>query len=175
LLLGQVIKHHSGRRLVGVTRRAVLRTAAAIAAVLAATGTGAGINTSYIGRLNATFRAALNPLARRGRAIVRGEAALSGWMDLAGCASNFCWQHDSLRIAAPPGGRLKWRDRTPAMAAGLTDHPWTMRAVVPPKPLAAVGRSEAPGATAKASASPPAGPHMTTVPCGATHLILEKI
>ena len=127
LLLGQVIKHHSGRRLVGVTRRAVLGTAAAIAAVLAATGTGTGINTSYIERLNATFRAALSPLVRRGRAIVRGEGALTGWMYLVGCAYNFCWDHDSLRTAAPPGGRLKWRDRTPAMAAGLTDHRWTMR------------------------------------------------
>jgi transposase-like protein len=127
LLLGQVIKRHSGRRLVSVTRRAVLGTAAAIAAVLAATGTGTGINTSYIERLNATFRAALSPLVRRGRAIVRGEGALTGWMYLVGCAYNFCWDHDSLRIAAPPGERLKWRDRTPAMAAGLTDHRWTMR------------------------------------------------
>jgi hypothetical protein len=137
LLLGQVIKHHSGRRLVGVTRRAVLGTAVAIAAVLAATGTGTGINTSYIERLNATFRAALSPLVRRGRAIVRGEGALTGWMYLVGCAYNFCWDHDSLRIAAPPGECLKWRDRTPAMAAGLTDHRWTMRELLSaPIPLA---------------------------------------
>jgi transposase-like protein len=127
LLLGQVIKHHSGRRLVAVTRRAVLGTAAAIAAVLAATGTGTGINTSYIERLNATFRAALSPLVRRGRAIIRGEEALTGWMYLVGCAYNFCWVHDSLRVAAAPTDRLKWRDRTPAMAAALTDHQWTMR------------------------------------------------
>src|SRR4029077_10026081 len=36
LLLGQVVKHHSGRRLVGVTRRAVRGAAAALAAVLTA-------------------------------------------------------------------------------------------------------------------------------------------
>src|SRR2546423_10350472 len=47
LLLGQVIKHHSGRRLVRVTRRVVRGTAAAIAATLSATGTGTGINTAY--------------------------------------------------------------------------------------------------------------------------------
>jgi len=127
LLLGQVIKHHSGRRLVGVTRRVVLGTAEAIAAALSATGTGTGINTSYIERLNATFRSALCPLVRRGRAIVRGEGVLTGWMYLVGCAYNFCWEHDSLRIAAPAGERFKWRVRTPAMAAGLTDHRWTMR------------------------------------------------
>ena len=67
------------------------------------------------------------PAVRRGRALVRGEAALTGGMYLVGCAYNFCWEHDSLRIAAPPGERLKWRDRTPAMAAGLTDHRGTMR------------------------------------------------
>src|SRR3954447_7564512 len=127
LLLGPVIKHHSGRRLVDVTRRVVLGTAEAIAGVLSATGTGTGINTSYIERLNATFRSSLCPLVRRGRAIVRGEAVLTGWMYLVGCAYNFCWEHDSLRVAAPAGGGLKWRARTPAMAAGLTDHRWTMR------------------------------------------------
>src|SRR3954449_11769161 len=127
LLLGPVIKHHSGRRLVDVTRRVVLGTAEAIAGVLSATGTGTGINTSYIERLNATFRASMCPLVRRGRSIVRGEGVLTGWMYLVGCAYNFCWEHDSLRIAAPAGSRLKWRERTPAMAAGLTDHQWTMR------------------------------------------------
>ena len=50
-----------------------LGTAAAIAGVLSATGTGAGINTSYIERLNATFRSAMCPLVRRGRSVVRGE------------------------------------------------------------------------------------------------------
>ena len=110
-----------------VTRRVVLGTAEAIAGVLSATGTGAGINTSYIERLNATFRAAMCPLVRRGRSIVRSEGVLTGWMYLVGCAYNFCWEHDSLRVAAPRGDRLKWRERTPAMAAGLTDHvltPW---------------------------------------------------
>ena len=127
VLLGQVIKHHSGRRLVGITRRVVLGTATAIAAALRATGTGTRINTAYIERLNATFRGAVCALVRRGRAIARGEGVLTGWMYLVGCAYNFCWEHDSLRIAAPAWERLKWRARTPAMAAGLTDHRWTMR------------------------------------------------
>src|SRR4051794_9120235 len=126
LLLGQVIKHRSGRRLVDVPRRAVLGTAGAITAVLSATGTGTGINTSYIERLNATFRSSLCPLVRRGRAILRGEAVLTGWMYLVGCAYNFCWEHDSLRVATESGGEFKWLARTPAMAAGLTDHRWPM-------------------------------------------------
>ncbi len=90
LLLGQVIKHQEKRRVVGVTRRVVLGTAAAIAAVLLATGTGTGINTAYIERLNATFRAAMTPLVRRGRALARTEGALQAGMFLVGCAYNFC-------------------------------------------------------------------------------------
>ena len=127
LLLGQVIKHRAGRCVVGVTRRVVRGTAAAITAVLQATGTGTGINTAYIERLNATFRAALSPLTRRGRAIARSVDALTAGMYLVGCAYNFCWAHESLRVAAPEGAGRKWRERTPAMAAGLTDHAWTMR------------------------------------------------
>src|SRR3954454_12478926 len=94
LLLGQVIKHHSGRRLVDVTRQVVLGTDEAIASELFATGPGTAINTSYLERLNATFRASMCPLVRRGRAIARGEAVLTGWMDLVGSAYNFCWEHD---------------------------------------------------------------------------------
>lgn len=127
LLLGQVIKHRAGRCLTGVTRRVVRGTEAAIAAVLTASGTGTGINTAYIERLNATFRGAMSPLVRRGRAIARGVGTLTAGMYLVGCAYNFCWPHESLRVAASAGGRLKWRERTPAMAAGLTDHCWTMR------------------------------------------------
>ena len=127
LVLGQVIKHHAGRCVVGVTRRVVRGTVAAIAAALQATGTGTGINTASIARLSATSRGAWNPLVRRGRAVARGVGTLTAGMDLVGCASNFCWVRESLRVAASEGAGRKWRERTPAMAAGLTDHAWTMR------------------------------------------------
>jgi hypothetical protein len=38
--------------------------------------------------------------------------------------------HDSLRLAAPENVPRKWQERTPAMAAGLTDHRWTLRELV---------------------------------------------
>jgi transposase-like protein len=126
LLLGQVIKQKKEHRVVGVTRRVVLGTAAAITAVLLATGTGTGINTAYIERLNATFRGAMTPLVRRGRALARTEGSLTAGMFLVGCAYNFCWEHESLRLEGGEGGGRKWAPRTPAMAAGLTDHRWTM-------------------------------------------------
>jgi transposase-like protein len=126
VLLGQVVQRYIQRRVVSVERRVVRGTEAAIATVLATTGGGSGINTAYIERLNATFRASLAPLVRRGRAIAHTEAVLTAGMWLVGCAYNFCWLHDSLRVAAPAGACWKWQERTPAMAAGLTHHRWTM-------------------------------------------------
>src|SRR4051812_12735839 len=123
----QVVKHAAKRHVVGVTRRVVHGTLVGIEAVLEATATGTVINSAYIERLNATFRAHLAPLARRGRAIARTEAALTAGLWLVGTAYNFCWPHDSLRRLAVPDAPRKWHQRTPAMAAGLADHPWTIR------------------------------------------------
>jgi hypothetical protein len=67
LLLEQVVKRDVQRHVASVEQRVVLGTAGAIAAVLAATGTGTQIHTAYIERLNATIRACLAPLVRRGR------------------------------------------------------------------------------------------------------------
>ena len=124
-----MVKRYTQRRVVEVERRVVHGAEAAVAATLCVTqgAATAVINTAYIERLNATFRGALSPLARRGRAIARGVETLTAGMYLVGCAYNFCWFHDSLRVAAGAGERRKWLERTPAMAAGLTDHRWTMR------------------------------------------------
>ncbi|MGE5756641.1 MAG: IS1 family transposase, partial [Planctomycetaceae bacterium] len=104
LLIGQVIKQRSRHRLESVTRRVVQGAAATILAVLLATGTGTGINTAYIERLNATFRGAMTPLVRRGRALARTEEALTSGMFLVGCAYNFCREHESLRLEVAEGG-----------------------------------------------------------------------
>jgi transposase-like protein len=124
--LGQVVKQYVQRRVVSVRQRVVEGSSAGIAAVLAATGTGQGIHTAYIERFNATMRSALAPLVRRGRAIAHKVETLQAGMYLVGCTYNFCWAHASLRQVAPAGNGRKWQERTPAMAAGLTDHPWTL-------------------------------------------------
>ena len=120
----QVVKQYAKRRVIGVQHRLVQGSAAAIAAVLEATGGGSVLNTAFIERLNATFRAALAPLVRRGRALVRMEATLEAGMYLVGCVYNFCDYHESLRQIAPGGSGRKWLERTPAMAAGLTGERW---------------------------------------------------
>ena len=85
LLRGQVVKRYARRRVVGVERRVVCGTKQALAAVVATPHPGTGVNTADIERLNATFRASLAPLVRRGRAIAPTETVLTAGMWLVGC------------------------------------------------------------------------------------------
>ncbi len=125
--LAQVVKHSTKRHVTSVTQRVVQGTSASITAVLAATRTGVMINTAYIERLNATFRSRLSCLTRRGRAIAHTQAMVTAGMWLVGGSYNFCTWHASLRERAPSGARFKWAERTPAMAAGVSDHCWTLK------------------------------------------------
>jgi transposase-like protein len=126
LLIGQVIKRYEKRRVVSSETRVVQGRPEQIAAVLAASGGGTKINTAYIERLNASFRSRLASLARRGRALLRQDESLTGQVYLVGCLYNFCSEHASLRVAACWGATRTWVEQTPAMAAGLTDHRWSV-------------------------------------------------
>jgi transposase-like protein len=155
--LAQVVKRYTQRRVASVTHRVVHGTMAAITAVLCATSTGATINTAYIERLNATFRSRLSCLTRRGRAIARTQALVTAGMWLVGGSYNFCTYHASLRERAPTGAYYKWEERTPAMAAGLTDHRWTLKELLlyqvpPPAWVAPTRRGRPPQGTAPPSA-----------------------
>jgi transposase-like protein len=109
--------------------------------ILTSQGGAGGINTAYIERLNATFRQCLACLARRSRALARTVPTLEQGMFLVGCLYNFCMPHDSLRLPLYVGrhGHRRWVQRTPAIAAGLTDHIWSVEEMltfkVPPPPF----------------------------------------
>jgi transposase-like protein/IS1 family transposase len=117
LFIAQVVKRYERRRVVKTERRLVDGTPARVE-TLRRRSQGAGvINTAYIERLNATFRERLAPLARRCRALARHTLTLHEGMFLVGTVYNFCTPHESLHPA---------RKMTPAMAAGITDHCWTI-------------------------------------------------
>ena len=130
LLIAQMVKRYAQRRVVEVERRVVHGTEAAVAATLCATqgAATAVINTAYIERLNATFRARLASLTRRTRAGVHHQHTLEAGMWLLGTVYNFCHPHRSLRRRGEPAPTPapRWIDRTPAEVAGLTDHPWSV-------------------------------------------------
>ena len=126
LVLGQVVKHSVQRRVTSVERRVVQGTPELVERLLTTTQGSGVLNTAYIERLNAMFRAAFAPLVRRTRAAARTTALLTAGMFLVGCVYNFGHYHQSLAVELTlPHGR-RWLRRTPAIAAGLTDHCWSV-------------------------------------------------
>lgn len=126
--IAQVVKQYAQKRVVSVVRRVVQGTQAQVEALLLQTQGGGLINTAYIERLNATFRSRLTALVRRGRALVRQVTTLQHAMYLVGTVYNFCTYHQSLRVPLYlTHQRRRWLRRTPAIAAGITDHRWTVQ------------------------------------------------
>jgi transposase-like protein len=117
VMIAQLIKRCQRKRVVEVIRRVVVGAEAEVISRVIGTQRSirALINTAYIERLNATFRARLAPLVRRTRAGAHKQCTLESGMWLVGSCYNLLWRHRSLG-----------EERTPAMAAGLTNHRWTM-------------------------------------------------
>jgi IS1 family transposase len=148
LLYAQVVKSYRRRRLVRITHRVVFGTLEAVHKVL--TAHGWRINTAFIERVNLTIRQHVAAVSRRVITSSKGEEGLRQQLALNHTYYNFCLPHASLRVPLRQpepthgnGSAKRWRPRTPAMAAGLTDHVWTLREVllfrVPPW-LPPVGR-----------------------------------
>jgi transposase-like protein len=141
VVIGQVVKNYAKYRVAGVDHRLRQGTREQFEALSVP---GQKMNTSYIERLNATFRQHLCGLVRRGRCLLRREAVLERGMYLVGCVYNFCTTHESLRVKEADGAY--WVARTPAMAAGITDAIWSLSdlflyRIAPPPYVAAKPKS----------------------------------
>jgi IS1 family transposase len=143
LLYAQVVKSYRRRRLVGVKHRVVFGTQRAIEQVLAACSWT--INTAFVERLNLTIRQRVAAIGRRVSTLCKSEEGLAQQLALYHGYYNFCLPHGSLRQPLPQpvptnckGSAKQWQPCTPAMAAGLTDHVWSLQEVllyrVPPWP-----------------------------------------
>jgi transposase-like protein/IS1 family transposase len=121
ILIATIIKRSKKKRMVEVIRRMSQGTLEQAEQLLTQSGGGTVLNTAFIERLNATIRERLASLTRKCRHAARRPEALSTGMYLLGCTYNFCWPHQELSKATHLG-----RPTTPAMAAGLTDHIWSV-------------------------------------------------
>jgi len=122
----QVIKRHT-QDVWQIERRVVQGCVEKIAGLLKSSQGGGLINTAYIERLNATFRQRLDSLTRRTRTLARRPETLVAGMWVLGCVYNFCDCHHSLRVKLWVRERsYRWVQRTPALAARLTTHRWTL-------------------------------------------------
>jgi len=127
VLIAQVVKRYERRRVVETERRIIAGTPARVETLRRRSQGDGVINTAYIERLNATFRERLAPLARRCRALARQTQTLHEGMFVVGTVYNLCTPHESLHAG---------QKTTPAMAAGITDHCWTMQELLSfPVPL----------------------------------------
>src|SRR5262252_6511525 len=143
LLYAQMVKSYRRRRIVGVKHRVVFGTRLAIEQVLARCGWT--INTAFVERLNLDIRQRVAVIGRRVNTLCQGEAGLRDQLILFQVYHNFVVPHASLRqpllvpeVTNSRGTAKVWRPRTPAMAAGVTDHVWSLTEVlfyrVPPWP-----------------------------------------
>jgi transposase-like protein len=124
----QVIKQVSKKRVVGVIRRIVQGAPEQVKLLLKQTQNTMQPHVAYIERLNGTFRSRIVALIRRGRSLARQLTTLQQSTYLVGTVYNFCEPHKSLRkVLHLPNNTRHWVQRTPAIAAGITDHIWTMQ------------------------------------------------
>jgi len=82
------------------------------------------INTSFVERQNATDRHQNARKVRKTYTFSKDWAVHVAMTYFTIYRANFCWPVRTLR---EPIGEGRWRPRTPAMAAGLANHVWTIR------------------------------------------------
>jgi transposase-like protein len=131
LVIAQVVKQYAGRAVTGSIDRLVHGSIQVFLTLLWSTPGCQVLNTAFIERLTGTFRSHLAVLGRRTRCAARRAATVAQGMYLVRTVYTFCNTHASLRLA-------DGRAQTPAMAAGITDHIWTVhellhRRVPPPR------------------------------------------
>ncbi len=121
LCIATVIKRTQKKRVVEVTRTMTHGSTEQAQELLKHSQGGAVLNTSFIERFNGTMRERFAMLTRKSRHAAQRLCALETGMDLLGTTYNCCFVHQELSNTKHLGHRC-----TPAMAAGLTDHVWSL-------------------------------------------------
>ena len=131
----QVVERRVEGRVVEVTRRVVFGCAETITTILSSAGHE--IDTAFIERVNLTLRAHIPALGRKVSSFAKTITGLAQQVSLTRTYYNFCLPHRSLRIPLPEpiptkgnGSPKLWQSRTPAIAAHITDHIWSIQEIL---------------------------------------------
>src|SRR5256886_12443403 len=129
----QVIKKRKGRKLESVRIKVVYGNPKQVTEKL-------GCLTAYIERTNLTSRTMNGRLVRKTLSFSKELRFLKASSTLEDAIYNFTRPVKTLRVeVANQRDQARWQQRTPAMAAGLTDHVWTvgelLTAVLIPQPM----------------------------------------
>src|SRR5947207_587054 len=127
LVYGQLVKQKQQGKLLTLSTRVVVGTERL-------TRLGLRLSTAGGERINLTLRQALAPLARKTSSFCKDRERLRQRVVFFQAFYNMASPHMSLQqpLAQPEQTRHgairpRWRQQTPAMAAGMTDHVWTFR------------------------------------------------
>jgi IS1 family transposase len=110
-------------RVVKIVTRVVFGTLAAVVAALGSSRASRAVNTAFVERENGTDR------HRNARKVRKTYRFSKDWRFhesvtyLTMYVYNFCWPVRTLRVRDDQG---QWQKRSPAMAAGLADHLWSI-------------------------------------------------
>jgi hypothetical protein len=123
LCYATVRKRREKGKVVEVVRTLVFGTLCLLDALLSRSMASTTINTSFVERNNGTDRHQNARKRRKTYAFSKDLAMHRAATYFIGYSDNFCWAVRTLRFRTPEGS---WQARTPAMAAGLSDHVWTI-------------------------------------------------
>lgn len=133
LVYGQLVKQKQHGKLLTLSTRVVLGAERL-------TSLGHTISTALVEGVNLTLRQALAPLPRKTASFCKDRERLRQRVVFFQAFYNVARPHMSLRQPLPLQARTghgairpRWRERTPALAAGLTDHVWTFRELLTAK------------------------------------------
>jgi hypothetical protein len=124
LTYATVHKVREDNRVVRVEARVVYGGAAAVQAALGDSSVSDSVNTAYAERQHGTDRNRNARKVRKTYCFSKDWEVHEALTYFTTYSYNFCWPVRTLREKV---GRKRYRQRTPAMAAGLTDHVWPLR------------------------------------------------
>jgi hypothetical protein len=123
LVYATVRKVREGGRVVEVIPSVVFGMACLLAVWLQRSRASNKINTAFVERNNATDRHHNARKRRKGYCFSRDKRMHDRATYFVSYCYNFCWPVRTLRVKQDGA----WQARTPAMAAGLADHVWSLR------------------------------------------------
>ena len=115
----QVIKHRCRNRLRGVTIKVIYGDPEEVRELL-------GEHIAYVERTHLTSRQMNGRLVRKSLSFSKGREMLEASCAWEDWVYNLTRPVKTLRVEVRDG-RRRWQPRSPAMAAGLTDHIWTVK------------------------------------------------
>ena len=124
LTYATVHKHRANGRVVSVSTTLVFGTWATLLLALLVSAVSRVVNAAFVERHNGTDRGRCSRKVRKTAAFSKDWGVHVAATRFSYFTYNFCWPVRTLRVKGDDG---KWHPRTPAMAAKLTDHVWSIR------------------------------------------------